>query len=162
MHVRSGGSVPAGALVEGVIAGASPSSQQAAGRLVIEIRALHVGNQTIPLHALPYVPSPLFSRNLAGSDGEAGTAGVQGLGVRNQLRPYPEAVMPKESVIEFQLVDADSCVDPAGHLRSPDVGVPSQLAPRKLEPDLSPLKPPLPDSSPSPRLQRARVAVARG
>ncbi len=162
MQTHSGEHVPAGALVEGIIARARPSSSKTPGRLVIEIRALHVGNQAIPLHALPYVPSSVKSPAPATSVDDTRAIDIYALGVRNQLRPNPEAVMPKETVIEFQLVEADQGDNPLRNLPepispSPVIRVPSNPTPRGPAWNL-----PVPDAKPAIPMRRARIATDRG
>lgn len=163
MRTRSGKHVPAGALVEGVIAGAAPSSAKTAGQLVIEIRALHVGNQTIPLHALPYMPGTLGGQASSPAGEEAHAEDVRALGIRNQLRPYPEAVMPKETVIEFQLVDEGSGKNIHDDLLAPghtEPAFPKTL--RKPGNSVPASDPALPDLAPISPGHGARIATDRG
>ena len=102
----SGQHVPAGALVEGVISKATRSTAANPGSLVIEIRAFHVGNQAIPLHALPYIPATTDPAVAAETAAAKKKIDIEALGIRTSLRINSEAVMPRESVIEFQLVES--------------------------------------------------------
>ncbi|MDZ7638018.1 MAG: hypothetical protein U5J83_07175 [Bryobacterales bacterium] len=163
VEIHSGQHVPAGALVEGVIAKAKPSSVQTPGRLVIEIRALHVGSQAFPLHALPYIP-----KNATVTESVQSVEGIQpvdirALGIRTQLRVNPEAVMPKETVIEFQLVEVTPGENPLRNLPEPDSPLPS-LELRPATPSLPAVSPapPAPDAKPSSPLRRNRIATDRG
>ena len=162
MQTHSGEHVPAGALVEGIIARARPSSSKTPGRLVIEIRALHVGNQAIPLHALPYVPASVKNSTPATSEDDTNAIDIRALGVRNQLRPNPEAVMPKETVIEFQLVEADEGDNPLRNLPEPISPSPVIRVPGNPTPRGPALNLPVPDAKPALPLRRARIATDRG
>jgi hypothetical protein len=106
VQTQSGHHVPAGALVEGVISRAKPSSGEQPGSLVIEIRALHAGAQTIPLHALPYIPKAVGASETRRAEAPAKLVDPRALRIRNQLRINPDVVMPKETVIEFELVES--------------------------------------------------------
>lgn len=161
MQTVSGEHVPAGTLVEAVIARARPSSVKTPGRLVIEIRALHVGNQAIPLHALPYIPR---STNDGAStpDEVPSEIDIRALGIRNQLRPNPEVVMPKESVIEFQLVEADPAESPLRSVPEPDSPLPVLELPGNPSAPRPSLRLPVPDAKPPIPLRRPRIATERG
>lgn len=104
----SGQHVPAGALVEGVISKATRSTTANPGSFVIEIRAFHVGNQAIPLHALPYVPATTVPQSPGSAESTAAKKkiDIEALGIRTSLKINSEAVMPREAVIEFQLVES--------------------------------------------------------
>jgi hypothetical protein len=106
VQTHSGHHVPAGALVEAVIARAKPSSGQQPGSLVIEIRALHVGAQTIPLHALPYIPKAPGKQETLRAETPVKLTDPRAMRIRTQLQVSPEVVMPKETVIEFELVES--------------------------------------------------------
>ncbi|MCC6263966.1 MAG: hypothetical protein IT169_10345 [Bryobacterales bacterium] len=162
MQTHSGEHVPAGSLVEGVIARARPSSTRNPGSLVIEIRALHVGNQSIPLHALPYTPRNPIGDEAAPPEKTPNVIDIRALGIRNQLRPNPEIVMPKESVIEFELVEADSAETPLRDIPVPVSPLPSlQLPSNPSEPRPS-LRAPAPEATPPAPLRRPRVITERG
>ncbi|MCC7342499.1 MAG: hypothetical protein IT170_15565 [Bryobacterales bacterium] len=162
LQTRSGEHVPAGSLVEGVIARARPSSTRNPGSLVIEIRALHVGNQSIPLHALPYTPRNAKRDDATPPEKAPNEIDIRALGIRNQLRPNPEIVMPKESVIEFELVEADSAENPLHDVPEPVSPLPVlQLPSNPSEPRPS-LQAPAPDTTPSAPLRRPRVITERG
>ncbi len=162
MQTRSGEHVPAGALVEGVVARARPSSTKNAGSLVIEIRALHVGSQAIPLHALPYIPQGKKSDAGAAADRAVNEIDIRALGIRNQLKPNPEAVMPREAVIEFQLVEADSSENPLQHVPEPVCPLPAiQIPQERTSPDPV-LRLPVPDAKPPATARRPRIAMDRG
>lgn len=157
METKSGQHVPAGALVEGVISEAKRSSTDTPGSLVIEIRALYVGNQSIPLHALPYVPKVASQMEPLRSVESTKPIDIKALGVRTQMRFSPEAIMPKESVIEFELVERA----PDGTSGEPFVNpaAPTQQA----VPQESPGKPELPlpmETKPTAPLRRSRISVA--
>lgn len=162
MRTRTGEHVPAGALVEGVVARARPSSTKKPGSLVIEIRALHVGSQAIPLHALPYIPQSKKSEAGIAADKPANEADIHALGIRNQLKPNPEAVMPREAVIEFQLVEADSSENPLQHVPEPVCPLPAIEIPREKTPPSPVLRLPVPDAKPPATARRPRIAIERG
>lgn len=161
MQTVSGEHVPAGALVEAVIARARPSSVRTPGRLVIEIRALHVGNQAIPLHALPYIPRNA-NDGASAPDEVPSEIDIRALGIRNQLRPNPEVVMPKESVIEFQLVEADPAENPLRSVPEPDSPLPVLELPGNPSAPRPSLRLPVPDAKPPIPLRRPRIATERG
>jgi hypothetical protein len=130
VQTHSGHHVPAGALVEAVVARAKPSSGQQPGSLVIEIRALHVGARTIPLHALPYIPKAVASADAQLAETPTKLVDPRALRIRNQLRVNPEVVMPKETVIEFELVESAPGLvlprpSPSPRTPIPAIGVPA-------------------------------------
>lgn len=160
VQTKTGQHVPAGALVEAVIAEAKPSSGQKPGSLVIEIRALHVGAKTIPLHALPYVPKTIEKAESQESAIRRRLTDPRSLRIRNQLTVNPDAVMPKEAVVEFHLVDgldAPRTIDSIDNVRQP--GLPA--IPGRIDPPLqtSPLPMDTPPP-PAPRGKAVRVATA--
>ena len=162
MQTRSGEHVPAGALVEGVVARARPSSTKNPGSLVIEIRALHIGSQAIPLHALPYIPHSKKNEGGIAADEPANEVDIRALGIRNQLKPNPEAVMPREAVIEFQLVEADSSENPLQHVPEPVCPLPAIQIPQESTSPSPVLRLPVPDAKPPATARRPHIAMVRG
>lgn len=162
MQTHSGEHVPAGALVEGVIARARPSSTKTPGSLVIEIRALHVGSHAIPLHALPYIPRNVGEAAPPPSEEVAKEIDIRTLGIRNQLRPNPEAVMPKETVIEFQLVEADPGDNPLRNVPEPASPLPVLRLPGSPAVPGPGLSLPLPEARPATPFRKAHIATDQG
>lgn len=166
VHTESGERIPAGALVEAVVANAKRSSAETPGKLVIEIRTLHVGAQTIPLHALPYIPRTLELPELAGGSAAPVLTDPRGLRIRTQLRVNPEAVMPKESVIEFELVESQGLYLPGSAAPQGDVvPAPAQTLPDPVlqdapsSPKVDP-RPGLPTEKPTGKSRRFATASA--
>ena len=166
----SGTLVPAGSLVEGVISQADSSATHGSGRLVFEIRALHVGTRSMSLRALPLAtlavdPHGKTAEDAGAAHYESSDVGRPGrIPSLNELNEIPkwvldrarstfkgtreleqpqqkaanltqacsshEVVVPKESILEFELLQAPAVPQPPGmHPRREGIAPGRELSP---------------------------------